>query len=171
MESKWAMLRTSVVEVAAQSYGQKVIGSFDPNNGLNPCFIRLSPRYIRFPYIAINRSPDQVGLPEVPNIRACTLIGGNLASLPNTKVYNFIRAIIHRSTGKHTVTWVGGYDAAKEGLWLWSDGSKFSFKGWHRGEPNNAGGENCMGINFRGRNYVNDARCRQKKSFICAKAL
>ncbi|CAK6978194.1 galactose-specific lectin nattectin-like [Scomber scombrus] len=44
---------------------------------------------------------------------ACTSHGGNLASLPNTKVYNFIRAIIHASTGKHTITWVGGYDATK----------------------------------------------------------
>ncbi|CAK6978191.1 galactose-specific lectin nattectin-like, partial [Scomber scombrus] len=45
---------------------------------------------------------------------ACTSHGGNLASLPNTKVYNFIRAIIHASTGKHTITWVGGYDATKK---------------------------------------------------------
>ncbi|XP_053174056.1 galactose-specific lectin nattectin-like [Scomber japonicus] len=105
--------------------------------------------------------------------RACTLHGGNLASLPNTKVYNFIRNIIHASTGKHTVTWVGGYDAAKNGVWLWSDGSKFDFKGWHSGEPNNSGtgGENCMEINFRDQEFVNDINCGSKLSFMCGKKL
>ncbi|XP_062283172.1 galactose-specific lectin nattectin-like [Scomber scombrus] len=103
---------------------------------------------------------------------ACTSHGGNLASLPNTKVYNFIRAIIHASTGKHTITWVGGYDATKDGVWLWSDGSKFDFKGWHSGEPNNAGGhENCMEINFREKDFVNDVNCGFKRSFICGKSL
>ncbi|XP_062283175.1 galactose-specific lectin nattectin-like [Scomber scombrus] len=104
--------------------------------------------------------------------RACTSLGGNLASLPNSKVYGFIRAIIHRSTGKHLRTWVGGYDAVKEGVWLWSDGSKFDFKGWHRGEPNNARGhENCMEINVSGRNYVNDGQCHRKNYFVCGKSL
>ncbi|XP_062283173.1 galactose-specific lectin nattectin-like [Scomber scombrus] len=103
---------------------------------------------------------------------ACTLSGGNLASIPNTKVYNFIRDIIHRLTGKHTVAWVGGYDATKEGVWLWSDGSKFDFKGWSSGEPNNAGGhENCLEINFREKDLVNDVNCGLKRSFVCAKSL
>lgn len=38
-------------------------------------------------------------------------------------------------------------------MWEWSDGSKFDFSGWHKGEPNNAGsGEHCMEMNFRGTN-------------------
>ena len=41
----------------------------------------------------------------------------------------------------------------QEGVWKWSDGKKFDFNGWHKGEPNNSGGaENCMEINFRGKN-------------------
>ncbi|XP_053174052.1 galactose-specific lectin nattectin-like [Scomber japonicus] len=133
------------------------------------CAVACPPGWTYFEshcYIFIHRQKDWADAE-----RSCTVIGGNLASLPNSKVYGFIRNIIHTSTGKHTTTWVGGYDATKEGVWLWSDGSRFVFKGWHRGEPNNAGGENCMGINFRGRNYVNDAKCRQRKSFICAKPL
>ena len=42
----------------------------------------------------------------------------------------------------------------QESVWLWSDGSKFDFKGWAKGEPNNAGGENCMEMNFMGTNWL-----------------
>ncbi|XP_070696048.1 galactose-specific lectin nattectin-like [Pempheris klunzingeri] len=100
----------------------------------------------------------------------CTTLGGNLASIHTSQEYKHLREMIHRVTGAHKSTWVGGYDAAKEGVWLWSDGSKFDFKGWHKGEPNNHGGsENCMEINLRGRDFVNDAKCSNKKSFICAR--
>ena len=41
----------------------------------------------------------------------------------------------------------------QEGEWRWTDGSKFEWNVWHKGEPNNAGtGEHCMEINFRGKN-------------------
>ena len=42
--------------------------------------------------------------------------------------------------GKHTNAWLGGNDVSKEGVWTWSDGSKFEFKNWGKGEPNNYGG-------------------------------
>ncbi|XP_070766776.1 galactose-specific lectin nattectin-like [Enoplosus armatus] len=102
----------------------------------------------------------------------CTSLGGNLASLHTTAEYKFLRELIHRVTGSHKVTWVGGNDAAKERVWLWSDGSKFDFKGWAKREPNNSGGkENCMEINFRGKDYVNDSNCHEKRSFVCGKHL
>ncbi|XP_038579765.1 galactose-specific lectin nattectin-like [Micropterus salmoides] len=100
--------------------------------------------------------------------RLCTSLGGNLASLQTADEYKFIRKMIHKVTGVDKDAWVGGYDAAKEGVWLWSDGSKYDFKGWAAGEPNNAGGrENCMEINFSERDYVNDANCDINKPFVC----
>ncbi|KAK2844142.1 hypothetical protein Q5P01_010801 [Channa striata] len=100
----------------------------------------------------------------------CTNLKANLASLPNTETYNFIREIIFKATGTSPGTWVGGTDASKEGYWLWSSGEKFAFINWGPKEPNNLGGlEDCMEINFRGKDYVNDAKCSLKKPFVCAK--
>ncbi|XP_042348174.1 galactose-specific lectin nattectin-like [Plectropomus leopardus] len=100
----------------------------------------------------------------------CTTIGGNLASLESDDVYKALREGIFRVSAAHTNTWVGGYDSSHEGIWLWSDGRKFDFKGWADGEPNNSGGgENCMEINFKGKDFVNDIKCNQKKAFLCAR--
>ncbi|MEQ2238344.1 hypothetical protein ILYODFUR_032329 [Ilyodon furcidens] len=102
--------------------------------------------------------------------RACNNFNGNLVSIQRQDEFNFIRDLIFREAGSHKSTWVGANDAVKEGVWMWSDGSKFTFSAWGKGEPNNKGGkENCMEINFRGRNNVNDARCDIKKPFVCAK--
>ncbi|CAJ1084351.1 galactose-specific lectin nattectin-like [Xyrichtys novacula] len=102
----------------------------------------------------------------------CTTIGGNLASVHSKDEYHYLRNAVLRLTGQHTTVWLGGYDAAKEGVWLWSDGSKFDFKFWAKGEPNNAGGhENCMEMNFRGKDFVNDIGCNPKRSFFCERAL
>ncbi|XP_045900370.1 galactose-specific lectin nattectin-like [Micropterus dolomieu] len=104
--------------------------------------------------------------------RLCTSFGGNLASLQTADEYKFIREMIRKVTGVDKAAWVGGYDAAKEGVWLWSDGSKYAFKGWAAGEPNNAGGrESCMEINFAGKDYVNDANCDINKSIVCGMRL
>ncbi|XP_042265651.1 galactose-specific lectin nattectin-like [Thunnus maccoyii] len=101
--------------------------------------------------------------------RFCTSLDGNLASIRSENEYKFLREMVYRATNSHKRTWVGGYDAVKEGLWLWSDGSKFNFTGWAKGEPNNHGDEGCMEINLRGEDFVNDARCKEKNSFICAR--
>ncbi|XP_041654465.1 ladderlectin-like [Cheilinus undulatus] len=98
----------------------------------------------------------------------CTSLGGNLASIQTSEEYTFIRDMIKKTTKSHKETWVGGYDAPKEGVWLWSDGSQFVFTDWARGEPNNRWGEDCMEINFRGRDYINDADCRLEKCLVCA---
>ncbi|XP_065817757.1 galactose-specific lectin nattectin-like [Labrus bergylta] len=104
--------------------------------------------------------------------RHCTAIGGNLPSVHANDQYSFLRNTIHQLTGQHRGAWLGGYDAVKEGVWLWSDGSLFDFKHWAKGEPNDRSGKtNCMEMNFRGRDYINDTACNQKRSFFCEKNL
>ncbi|XP_042369805.1 ladderlectin-like, partial [Plectropomus leopardus] len=88
--------------------------------------------------------------------RHCTAIGGSLTSIHGKKEYQEIRALIKDLTNTHKKTWVGGYDAAQDGVWLWSDNTVFDFKGWGNGEPNGGGREHCMEINFRGKNRSAD---------------
>ncbi|KAI9546159.1 hypothetical protein NQZ68_029394 [Dissostichus eleginoides] len=104
--------------------------------------------------------------------RHCIYFGGNLASIQSTREYYQIRWLVRRATHTNRNVWVGGHDGVREGAWMWSDGSRFSFRHWGRGEPNNnRGREDCMEMNFRGRNYVNDANCRDRLGFVCSSFL
>ncbi|XP_028254256.1 galactose-specific lectin nattectin-like [Parambassis ranga] len=98
---------------------------------------------------------------------SCLSRGGNLASFRSPDEYITLRQFVLKATGKHTTSWVGGHDAVKEGVWLWSDGSKHVFTAWGQGEPNDVGGEDCMEINFTEQNYVNDASCALKRPSVC----
>ncbi|KAM7410990.1 hypothetical protein PAMA_021116 [Pampus argenteus] len=104
------------------------------------------------------------------NQLACIALGGNLASIRTADDYAILRGVVNNATGEDKASWIGGYDAVKEGSWTWSDGSAFEFTGWANGEPNNyLYAEHCMEMNFEGRDYVNDERCNEWRSFICAK--
>ncbi|XP_047466489.1 ladderlectin-like [Mugil cephalus] len=102
--------------------------------------------------------------------RYCTYHRANLASVHSRNEYAFLRRLVYYRTRSNTPFWVGGTDSQRNGLWLWSDGSRFTkFRLWSRGEPNNSGGrEGCMMMNFRGR-LVNDMNCRTKVAFVCAR--
>ncbi|XP_041654463.1 galactose-specific lectin nattectin-like [Cheilinus undulatus] len=104
--------------------------------------------------------------------RHCTTLGANLPSVHSKGAYDFLRNTVNLLSGKDLAIWLGGYDAVKEGVWLWSDGSHFDFKFWHKGEPNNfQGKENCMEMNFMEKDFVNDNACSTKKAFFCQKHL
>ncbi|XP_042560807.1 ladderlectin-like [Clupea harengus] len=80
----------------------------------------------------------------------CVAMGGNLASVHSIAEYSFIQELIRKRTQGAPRTWIGGYDAAQEGLWFWSDGSRFDYTNWAPGQPDNAGGEHCVEMNFPG---------------------
>nr|XP_033935309.1 LOW QUALITY PROTEIN: galactose-specific lectin nattectin-like [Pseudochaenichthys georgianus] len=106
--------------------------------------------------------------------RDCLGLGGNLASFQSTTEFNFIRKLVRTATGQDLHFWAGGHDAVMEGVWLWSDGSKFSFSGWGKGEPNNyRGKEHCMEVNFGdpANKKVNDQNCLDKQPFVCSSSL
>ncbi|XP_034096534.1 galactose-specific lectin nattectin-like [Gymnodraco acuticeps] len=82
----------------------------------------------------------------------CIGLGGNLASIQSTTELHFTRQLVRTATGQDLNFWAGGHDAVMEGVWQWSDGSKFSFSSWGRGEPTNSGGkEHCMQVNLGGK--------------------
>ncbi|CAI5648894.1 unnamed protein product [Oreochromis niloticus] len=102
--------------------------------------------------------------------RSCETLGGHLASFHSTAEYTFIRELTHTAAGLYETAWVGGNDRETKCWWMWSDGSQFDFPNWAKGEPNDAGGrEDCMMINYGGRDYVNDAGCNANKPFVCVR--
>ncbi|KAL3059470.1 hypothetical protein OYC64_014137 [Pagothenia borchgrevinki] len=104
--------------------------------------------------------------------RDCLALGGNLASIQSTTEYYFIRKLVRTATGQDLNFWAGGHDAVMEGVWLWSDGSKFSFSRWGRGEPSNyRGKEHCMEVNYGANKQVNDVDCLDKQPFVCSSSL
>ncbi|KAI4823973.1 hypothetical protein KUCAC02_012525 [Chaenocephalus aceratus] len=96
----------------------------------------------------------------------CIALGGNLASIPNQGVYTFIRRIVNTTTNANEQTWIGGNDLAKEGLWMWSDGTKFVANNWAPGQPDNDQGlEDCLMMNWN--DLINDAPCTKLRPFVC----
>ncbi|XP_028453995.1 ladderlectin-like [Perca flavescens] len=52
----------------------------------------------------------------------CIQYGANLASIHNQGEYDFI----HYSLMTNSPAWIGGYNAVRTSVWLWSNGSEFN---------------------------------------------
>ena len=65
------------------------------------------------------------------------------------------------------VSWIGLNDRAKEGTFVWSDGSSTTFMNFYAGEPNSFQGidEDCG--QFWIENKWNDRGCESLFSYIC----
>uniref|UniRef100_A0A8C1M0H3 C-type lectin domain-containing protein n=1 Tax=Cyprinus carpio TaxID=7962 RepID=A0A8C1M0H3_CYPCA len=84
--------------------------------------------------------------------RNCQSLDANLASVHNKLENDFLQSLLPSST---THIWVGVHDGEQEGQWLWSDGTSYDYTNWCAGEPNNAGVENCMDINWTCKSFFN----------------
>uniref|UniRef100_A0A8P4KLD0 C-type lectin domain-containing protein n=1 Tax=Dicentrarchus labrax TaxID=13489 RepID=A0A8P4KLD0_DICLA len=81
----------------------------------------------------------------------CQDRGGNLASVHSFEEHQAIQGMILILTQAYPLTWLGGYDAAQEGAWFWSDGTRFQFNFWDEGQPDNRANAHCMLMNFGGK--------------------
>ena len=100
----------------------------------------------------------------------CLALGGNLASVHSPLEYQFMQALTKDTNGHLPDTWLGGFDAVKEGLWMWSDGSRFSYTNWNTDEPNNAGGgEDCLQMNAASEKLWFDVPCEWKFVSLCSR--
>ncbi|XP_031175117.1 ladderlectin-like isoform X2 [Sander lucioperca] len=100
----------------------------------------------------------------------CQSAGGHLASIHSDAEHEFIRNNTNQVSSTDKNAWIGGFDAMKEGIWMWTDGSQFYYQSWGGGEPNNCcGGENCLLINWR--DNWNDGTCSSQLPFVCSKNL
>ncbi|XP_063040771.1 galactose-specific lectin nattectin-like [Engraulis encrasicolus] len=100
--------------------------------------------------------------------RFCLLLGGNLASVHSIADYHYIQGLIVTATHGAPLTWLGGSDAQQDGVWLWSDGSRFSFLHWSPGQGG-VSSEACLQMNYGGGLLWNDIACSVKSPSVCAR--
>ncbi|XP_044198199.1 ladderlectin-like [Thunnus albacares] len=103
--------------------------------------------------------------------RNCQSKGAHLASIHGTREYNQIKRIISDRTHRSPKTWIGGSDSQEEGVWLWSDGTRFAYSYWCRGEPNNNWNQDCIQMNYGGNKCWDDVQCNSRRSSVCAKKI
>ncbi|XP_029598180.1 ladderlectin-like isoform X2 [Salmo trutta] len=137
------------------------------------------PGWHRYGTCCYHYVPFLVNWPEAEHY--CLLLGGNLASVHSLSQYNFLQSVIQSSANRAQITWIGANDAIKEGLWLWSDGSRFSYQNWGQRQPDNYnygagndntnGREHCMEMNYGGDFRQNDAPCWKQLPFMCSRKL
>ena len=89
--------------------------------------------------------------------RLAVALRGNLVSIGSTVEQAFVQSTL-AALPQGGPVWIGLNDRAAEGIFVWTDGTPFSFANWAQGEPNNsAGDEDCVQMIFNG--TWNDARC------------
>ncbi|XP_051256194.1 ladderlectin isoform X2 [Dicentrarchus labrax] len=100
----------------------------------------------------------------------CQSLGANLASVQNIQEYHEIQRLITAASYQSKEAWLGGSDAQEERLWLWSDGSPFSYLNWCNGQPDNyRGQQHCLQMNFGADKCWDDVGCGVPRPFVCAK--
>ena len=101
----------------------------------------------------------------------CRNEGGQLPVVTSKAVNEYLVAEKKRRHSSHLPIWLGGSDKEQEGVWKWSDCSLFKdqeFTAWAKGSPSNHGGnQHCLEV----WQAWNDADCKKKNNFVCAKQL
>ena len=106
----------------------------------------------------------------------CQASGGELASIhsaeDNAEVYALIQrnSDFHASHGRYPGTWIGFNDKAREGTWVWSDGSPTDYVNFQSGEPNSGAAENCVFFYSGHGDEWADVACSQEQGFVCKQA-
>jgi Ca2+-binding RTX toxin-like protein len=79
-------------------------------------------------------------------------LGGNLVTINNVDEQNWLVSTF----GGTERLWTGLTDKVTEGQFKWASGETSTYTNWFPGEPNNAGDEDYVGMNFGGAGKWND---------------
>ena len=96
----------------------------------------------------------------------CVSRGGHLASMASPHHRYRLQDFADQNSFIKSV-WLGGTDEAKEGEWIWTDGSTWSGKYWHPGQPDNGTDKNCLS-SYVHKGYMAASPCFYTKPFICS---
>merc|ERR1712142_419035 len=87
--------------------------------------------------------------------------GSHLASIHSAEEQKFVQTTFPQHM------WLGGSDKAKDGTWVWSDGTPWDYSDWSSGQPDNHGGD-CLKGNWHNLLWDDDA-CSKEYLFLCMK--
>jgi len=105
---------------------------------------------------------------------SCVAWGGHLASVqsaPEDAFLEFWPAELGLTPANGSGVWIGGTDAAQDGVFLWADGSPVLVNGWAPGQPNDGAGVDCIEKRNDGTDLWYDQRCTDGRPFICEREL
>lgn len=103
----------------------------------------------------------------------CQAAGASLVKLASKEESDFVMTTV----ASRSSPWIGYNDRAKEGAFVWTDGTSCTrydantpsswcnFFSWCSGEPNNSGGEDC--VHVANVYHWNDASCSDARASIC----
>ena len=97
----------------------------------------------------------------------CAENGGHLARIESKDEQAFIERLL---SGSNESYWIDGSDEAREGRWMFSNGTPMSYFNWHPSEPNKSfkGIEDFLMVYAsRSKNVWNDADGASSYPFIC----
>ncbi|XP_033637895.1 mannose-binding protein C-like [Asterias rubens] len=95
----------------------------------------------------------------------CAVMSGHVAVPTSLSEHQFIWDMV--SEVAEGPVWVGCTDREEEGKWVQVDEVECSFFNWGPGEPNNAGGENCVLMNPPFDGSWNDGPCTWPTYVVC----
>ncbi|KAL7880783.1 hypothetical protein SRHO_G00030370 [Serrasalmus rhombeus] len=90
----------------------------------------------------------------------------DLVTIESKQEMEAVKAVLKRTRGNF---WIGlkQKDENDKINWIWSDGSKSSYRYWNKGEPNFGVGQMCVELRQDSEYKWNDAGCQLSNPFIC----
>nr|XP_045614447.1 macrophage mannose receptor 1-like [Procambarus clarkii] len=106
--------------------------------------------------------------------QACHGLSGELAAITDIEQLRAVYLYLHQEGIAGHSFWLGGSDAATEGVWAWTDGHPvtmgspfWGFVSSNVMEPDGGTAENCILLDAQGYHYFRDASCSLLMTPLC----